>query len=182
MNSIHENDKQKHSRNKNEGSAIIKDYIENFRKTGITALATMSKHEQSVVVKWSQAVVQQFEELLKKNPMKINDAAILPYPKESIKIAVKTLLLAYVAKESDEIINSLKDRYILLNRFQEIRPEDIDTVYKEANEIEQKSDSTDISLFPTFYKYMQVGVSEQKALLDEINSIIREFQAQSKDF
>jgi hypothetical protein len=182
MNSIHENDKQKYSRNKNEMSAIITVYIKNFRKAGITALATMSKHEQSIIVKWSQDVVQQFEELLKKLPMKINDTAILPHRKESIKIAIKTLLLAYVAKESDEIINSLKDRYILLNRFQEIRTEDIDTVYKEANAIEQKSDSTDISLFPTYYKYMQVAVSEQKALIDEIKSIIREFQTQSKDF
>jgi hypothetical protein len=162
-------------------SMTIADYVLDFRKAGITVLANMNKHKKSIIVRWAHDVVDQYGVHLKDNQIKINDAASLPYSKENIKIAIKTLLLAYVAKEADEMIDLLKDRYVRLSEFQEIRQEDLDTIYREANELDQEAESRDVSLFPTYHRYMQLSVSEQKILIEEINSLVRGFQSQSKD-
>ena len=152
-------------------AAIIKVYIENFRKTGITALARMSKREQMTVLGWAWDVVEAYSAYLNNGPMTVNDATTLPHSKEHIKIAIKTLLPAYVANESNEVINQLKNRYVRLSEFQMIGNEDIDLLHKEANEIKKRSKSTDPSLFPTYHRYMQLIVSEQKILIDEVESL-----------
>ena len=141
----------------------------------------MSKNEQTLIVNWAQELVDQYGSVLIEYPMKIKNLVDLPRPKESIKIAIKALLPAYLAKESDDIVNLLKDIYVRLSAFQEISQEDRQTIIKEANEIDQKSGSTDTSLFPTYHKYMQIIISEQKILLDEINTFINDLQIQKKD-
>ena len=103
---------------------MIKAYISDFRKSGLSALAGLSDNDQTLIASWAQEVINQYGAKLKECPMKINDAADLPYPKEIIKIAIKTLISAYVLKKMDESVSLLKDRYVRLSTFQQISPED----------------------------------------------------------
>jgi hypothetical protein len=177
MNSTNDDKKSKALPQKKEKPPpMIEGYIKDFRHKGIIALANMSKDEQTIIVNWAQDVVDQYGSFLKEYPMKIKNIVDLPCPKENIKIAIKTLLPAYIAKESDDIVNLLKDRYVRLSAFQEISYEDKETIIKESNEIDQNSESADTSLFPTYHKYMQIIISEQKILLEDINTFINDLQ------
>jgi hypothetical protein len=182
MNSTDDDKKSKARPKRNDKlSPLIEDFIKDMRHKGISALASMSKDEQTIIVNWAQDVVDQYGSFLIEYPMKIKNLFDLPYAKENIKIAIKTLLPAYLAKGSEDIVNLLKDRYVRLSAFQEISQEDKENIIKETNEIDQKSESTDTSLFPTYHKYMQIIISEQKILLDEINTFINDLQIQKKD-
>jgi hypothetical protein len=78
-------------------------------------------------------------------------------------------------------VDLLKDRYVRLSTFQKISQEDQDTIIKEANRIDQKIESAETTLFPTYHKYMEIIISEQKILLDEVNSFIDNMQIQKKE-
>jgi hypothetical protein len=147
----------------------------------MSALSNMSKDEQTLFVSWAQEAVDQYGVLLQKNPAKIKNVADLPCSKEDLKIAIKALLPAYLEKGSDDVVSLLKDRYIRISAYQEIRQEDKDTIIKGSVEFDTKSDSRDTSLFSTYQKYMQIIVSEQKILLDEINVFIADLQIQKRD-
>ena len=159
-------------------SSVIEDFLKQFRKAGISVLADLDKDDQAQIVNWAQDVVNQFGSILKENPMKIKNLVDLPCPKEDLKIAIKVLLPAYLAKGSDEVVSLLKDRYVRLSAFQEISQVDKDTIIREVNNTDPKSDSTENELFPTYHKYMEVVVSEQKLLIDEIKIYINDLQIQ----
>jgi hypothetical protein len=182
MNSTKEDKKSQAQTKRGENPPfVIEDFLKQFRKDGVSALADLDKDDQAQVVNWAQDVVNQFGSILKENPMKIKNLVDLPCRKEDLKIAIKVLLPAYIAKGSDDILNLLKDRYIRLGAFQEIREEDKDTIVKETNKIDQNTESTETALFPTYQKYMEIIISEQKILLDEVNSFIDDIQIQEMD-
>lgn len=161
--------------------AMISEYIKNFRQKGLSVLSDMSKGEQTIFVSWAQDVVDRYGHLLQENPSKIKNVADLPCPKEDLKIAIKVLLPAYLAKGSDDIVDLLKDRYVRLGAFQEISQEDKETILKKFDQIDQKSESTDTPLFSTYQKYMQVIISEQNILLEDINTFVDDLQIQKED-
>ena len=161
--------------------AMISEYIKNFRQKGLSVLSDMSKGEQTIFVSWAQDVVDRYGHLLQENPSKIKNVADLPCPKEDLKIAIKVLLPAYLAKGSDDIVDLLKDRYVRLGAFQEISQEDRETILKKPDQIDQKSESTDTSLFSTYQKYMEVIISEQNILLEDINTFVDDLQIQKED-
>lgn len=169
------------SLNDREAQAMIDYFIKDFKKKGIITLANMSKDEQTIIINWAQDVVDRYGSVLKEYPLKIKNLIDLPCPKENIQIAIKTLLPAYVAKGSDDIVNLLKDRYVRLSAFQDIGQEDKGNIIKESNEFDQTSESTDTSLFSAYQKYMQIIISEQKILLEDINTFINDLQIQKKD-
>jgi hypothetical protein len=182
MNSNHRDKKSKARPERNDKfPSLVEDYIKDFRCKGISTLANLNRDGQSIIVNWAQDVVDQYGSFLKEYPMKIKNVVDLPYPKEKIKIAIKTLLPAYLAKGSDDIVNLLKERYVGLGAFQEISQEDKETIIKESNEIDEKSESTDSSLFPTYHKYMQLIISDQKIFLGDINSFINDLKIQKPD-
>jgi hypothetical protein len=156
--------------------AVIYDYIKKFRQKGLTILSHLSKDEQTVFVNWAQNIVDRYGALLQVNPAKIKNVADLPCSKEDLKIAIKVLLPAYLAKGSGDIVDLLKDRYVRLGTFQEISQEDREAVIKEAAEIDQQTGSTDTSLFSTYQKYMQIIISEQNILLEDINTYTDDLQ------
>ncbi len=155
----------------------VKDFLKKLRKRGVSALIDLSKDEQAIVINWAQDVINQYGSILKKYPMKIKNIVELPFPKQDIKIAIKILLPAYIAKGSDDIVNLLKDRYVSLSAFQEMSRKDKETVIKESNEIDQKLESTDSARFPIYHKYMELIISKQKVLLEDINAYINDLQA-----
>jgi hypothetical protein len=151
---------------------MIEKYIKDFRDKGIASIANMSEDEQKQIVKWAQDLVDQYGSILKENPMKISNAADLPCPKENLKIAIKILIPAYIVKGPEDTVSLLKDRYVCLSIFQEISEEDKETIIKEINKIDRNSGLKDTSFFPTYNKYMQIVISEQKILLEDINTFI----------
>ena len=74
---------------------MIETYINEFRKNGLSALTGLSDDEQASVAKWAQDVASQYGSMIEEHALKLNNAADLPYPKETIKIAIKTLLSAW---------------------------------------------------------------------------------------
>ena len=159
---------------------IIEDYIKEFRQKGISAVADMSKQAQTIIVNWAQDVVDRYGSMLQEYPTKIKNLADLPCPKEDLKIAIKVLLPAYLAKGSDDIVKLLKDRYVRLSAFQEISQEDKNTIIKESVEIDQNSESTDTSLFLAYHKYMELIISEQNILHEDINTFFNDLQSLKK--
>ncbi len=156
--------------------AVISDYIKGFRQKGLSILSGMSKDEQTVFVTWAQHIVDGYGSLLQENPATIKNVADLPCPKADLKIAIKVLLPAYLAKGSDDIVDLLKDRYARLCAFQEISREDKEAIIKISAESGQKPESPGPSFFSTYQKYMQIIVSEQKILLDDIKAYINDLQ------
>ena len=110
---------------------VIYDYIRGFRQKGLSIISDMSKDEQTFFVNWAQNIVDRYGSILPENPSKIKNVTDLPCPKEDLKIAIKLLMPAYLAKESDDIVDLLKDRYVSLGAFQEISQEDTETILEE---------------------------------------------------
>jgi len=97
----------------------------------------------------------------------------LPAPKDEIKIAIKILLSAYVIKKSEKKVNILKDYFIRIGSFQKIDLEE-KKIIEEFNSTEQKLENAYPSAFSNFHKYMEVVISEQDALLKNLNNFIND--------
>jgi hypothetical protein len=151
---------------------MIDAYIDAFRKAGLSALTELGNDDQAAIANWAQDVVNRYGAILVEYPLKLNDAKDLPHTKETIKIAIKTLLSAYVLKGMDDSISLLKDRYVRLSTFQEIDPEDKKTIFRTVNDENQTSPPTDTSLMPAHQKYMQLALSEEKILLEDITAFL----------
>jgi hypothetical protein len=151
---------------------MLEKYIRDFTDKGIVSLSKLSADEQRLVVNWAQDVVDQYGSVLKEHPMKINNLDELPFPKEEIRISIKTLITAFATKDSDDIVAMLKDNYVNLSAFQKLKKEDIATITKELDEMNRTSELSGASIFPTYQKYMQLVISEQKILLEDINTFL----------
>jgi len=149
---------------------MIEEYLNAFRKLGPTALAGLSADEQTAVANWAREIVDQYGSILNELTMKIKDVEVLPRPKETIKIAIKTLMQAYVLTESEDMLSLLKNRYVRLSDFQEISPEDKSTVYTEVVDGNRVSTLSDSSLDSTHQKYLQLVLSEEKILHEDIEA------------
>ena len=162
---------------KNENrSPVIEEFIKDFRNNEMAAIAELDEERQTRIVNWAKDMVDRYGSLLQDYSAKIKDRADLPCPREDLKIAIKVLLPAYLAKRSDDTVNLLKDRYVRLSAFQALSPEDKESISKKLKENDPESELTDISLFPTYQKYMQIIISEQNAFLEEINAFVRDLK------
>ena len=157
---------------------MIEKYISEFRKKGTAALSGLSDEEQTAVATWAREVVERYGAVLNELPMKIKDANDLPHSKETIKIAIKTLIPAYMLTKSNDMLAILKDRYVRLGSFQEINPKGKKTIYSEAGHINQSLPTSDSSLNSTHQKYMQLALSEEKILFE----IFRESKEKIENF
>ena len=111
-----------------------------------------------------------------KHPEKIKNIVDLPASKEDIKIAIKILLTVYVIKKSEKKVDILKDYYISMGSFQSIDLEDKEKIIEEANSTKQKLENASASFFSTYHKYMEVIISEQDALLKDLNNFINDIE------
>ena len=109
--------------------------------------------------------------------MKLKDITALPCSKMDVKLAIKLLMLASVEKGlEDNTIIDLRDKFISLGAFQSIDQEDNIKIMKYINDIQKKSMDPDTVSFPELNKYMDLIISEQKALLGEINNFIEDIR------
>jgi len=151
---------------------MIDAYIDAFRKAGLSALTELGNNDQASIANWAQDVVNRYGAILVEYPMKLKDEKDLPHTKETIKIAIKTLMPAYVLKGMEDSVKLLKDRYIRLSTFQEIDPEDKKTIVHMVNDENHTSPLSDTSLMPAHQKYMQLALSEEKILLEDIDAFL----------
>ena len=54
-------------------------------------------------------------------------------------------------------------------------------MFEKHKTMEQTSEFKDTSLFPAYQKYMQIIISEQKILLEDINTFLNDLRIQKKD-
>jgi hypothetical protein len=89
-------------------------------------------------------------------------------------MAIKILLLTHVSKGSDDMVTLLKERYVRLSTFQEIRREDQENLIKESCEMNNQTGSTVRPTFTTYNKYIDLIVAEQNVLVEDINTFIED--------
>lgn len=79
---------------------------------------------------------------------------------------------AYLLTGMDDSVKLLKDRYVRLSTFQEIDSEDKKNIVHTVSDENQTSPSSETSLIPTHQKYMQLALSEEKILLEDIDAFL----------
>ena len=166
-----------HKKSDENSSSEIEALLNKLRKTGTTAILSMNKKAQITMSNWAYNLVDQYDATLKNNPVKLKDTAELPCSKMDLKLAIKLLMLASVEKRLDDnAIVNLKDKFVSLGSFQSIDQEDIVKLINHISDIQKKSMDADTPSFSELNKYMDLIISEQKALLDEINSFIEDIR------
>ena len=143
-------------------SSALDTLLNSLRKKGITAILTMDKKAQLTLSNWAHDLMNQYHAVLKSNPMKIKDIMKLPCSKLDAKLAIKILLMASAKKAlEDDVVVDLKNKFVSLGSFQSIDKQDLLKLM-------------DVSSIPQLNKYMNLIISEQKALLHEINGFIED--------
>jgi len=121
---------------------------------------------------WAHDSMNQYNDILKNNPMKVKNVTELPCSKMDAKLAIKLLLIESAKKGlEDNMVADLRDKFVSLGTFQSINQKDIKILMR-----------SDTSSFPESNKYMDLIISEQKALLGEISSFIEDIRKIKKDF
>jgi hypothetical protein len=152
----------------------IQDLLDQIKNKGYFVLARLSEENQVLITHWAQDIFDRYESVLADQPSKIKNIVELPASKQELKMAVKILLTAYVLKESYEIVDKLKDRYISIGAFQKIDLEDGEKKSYEVNNFEKELESDYASVFPEYHKHIEVIISEQNVLLDDVNNFIND--------
>lgn len=162
-------------------SSKIEDLLDEIKDKGFFTLAHLSEEDQVLITKWAQDIFDRYESVLKDQPSKIKNVIELPASKQEVKMAIKILLTAYVLKESDEKVDYLKDRYISIGAFQDIDLEDREKIFYEVSNIEEELESDYASVFPEYHKHIEVIISEQNVLLDDVNNFINDLLTLKKE-
>ena len=126
---------------KESSSSEVGALLNKLRKTGIVAILNMNKKSQMTMSSWAHDIVNQYNAVLKNNPMKLKNIKELPC----------------------------------------IDQKDIVKLMKYIRDIKKKSMDANIFSLPGFNKYMDLIISEQKALLEEINSFIEDIRKIKKN-
>lgn len=156
--------------------------LNKLRKRGITVILNMDKKAQIIVSNWANDLVNQYSAILKNNPMKLKNIADLSCSKMDVKLAIKILLLVSVEKvQENNTVFKLRDKFVSLGSFQSIDEKDTIKLIKYTRDIQNKSMETETSPFPELNKYMDLILSEQKALLEEINGFIEDIRKIKKN-
>ena len=178
------NDKKRfvNSNTKDSSSSEVGALLNKLRETGIIPILNMNKKSQMTMSSWAHDIVNQYNTVLKNNPMKLKNITELPCSKMDAKLAIKFLLLGSVEKGlGDHTTSNLRDKFISLGSFQSIDQKDIVKLMKYIRDIKKKSMNANTFSLPEFNKYMDLIISEQKALLEEINSFIEDIRKIKKN-
>ena len=170
------------TKTKKNSSSDLEELINKLRKTGITAILNMDKKAQLTLSNWANDLVNQYSAILKNNPVKLKDIADLSCSKMDVKLAIKILLLVSVEKvQEDNTVIKLRDKFVSLGSFRSIDEEDTIKLMKYTRDIQNKSMDAETLPFPELNKYMDLILSEQKALFEEINGFIEDIRKIKKD-
>lgn len=148
-----------------------------LKNKGIRAFKKMTDEEQKKVWKWSTEVIGEYRSVLEADPSNIRNIEDLPFPKEDIKLAIKLSLPLYISKDMHSIVKLLKTAYKDLGTFQLIEDADKKELLARASLKRRASSQNNKTIYPLADKYTQLAVSEQKALLEEINDFVTDLEA-----
>lgn len=173
-------DKETDSNDKKTKSKI-ENLLDEIKSKGFIALTQQSEENQVMMTKWAQDIFDRYESALENQPSKIKNITELPASKQDVKMAIKILLTAYVLKESNEIVSRLKDRYVSIGAFQNIDLEEKEIKIYEVKNFEHELKSDYASVFPEYHKHIEVIISEQNVLLDDVNTFINDLSELKKE-
>lgn len=145
-----------------------KKLIDKINKKGFYELAQMTPENQASVAKWAKGIYEQYTLVLEKNPLKIRNINELSVSKQDVKLSIKILIATYYLKGAEKTVNKLRDQYISLGSFQKINHEDKKKITGDGNQFEQEL----ASIYPEYHKYLEIIISEQDALIDDLNIFI----------
>jgi hypothetical protein len=155
--------------------AIPPELLETLNDEGIAALEHLSENEQTAIWEWSRAVVRAYRSILETDQRNVRDISELPFGKEHIKLAIKIALPLYISKNLQRMIRVLKNAYKELGTFQDLCALGSDEMplkdQLNAGAPQENSISTNNNL------KMDVIVTEKKALTEEINNFVADFEA-----
>ena len=162
--------------NDNKTSSKIQNLLDEIKDRGFFALVHLSEENQVMITHWAQDMFDRYKSVLENQPSKIKNIVELPASKQEVKMAIKILLTTYVLKQSDEMVDRLKDRYISIGAFQNIDLEDREKTFYEVDNMEQELESDYVSVFPEYHKHMEVAILEQNILLEDVNNFINDLK------
>jgi hypothetical protein len=152
-----------------------------LKNRGIMALKQMTEDEQKRVWNWSKEVIQEYRSILEANPSNLRNIEGLPFPKEDIKLAIKLSLPLYISKDMQGVVKMLKTAYKDLGTFQFIDDVDKKELLARADPKRRASSQNNETIYPLSDKYTELTISEQKALLQEINDFVADLESVMRD-
>lgn len=166
---------------KNNTLLISSKLMADLKNKGIVAFKQMTDDEQERVWNWAKEVIQQYRSVLEAHPANIRNIEDLPFPKDDIKLAIKLSLPLYLSKDMQSMVKMLKTAYREIGTFQLLD----DVLNKELlarADLKRKAYSqNNKTIYPLSDKYTELAVSEQKALLQEINDFVADLESIMRD-
>ena len=150
-----------------------------LKNRGIEAFKQMTDDEQKSIWDWSKEVIRQYRSILEAKPSNIRNIEDLPFPKEDIKLAIQLSLPLYISKDMQSVIKMLKNVYKDIGTFQFIEDVDKKELLARAD-LKRRASSqnqNNKTIYPLSDKYTEMAVSEQKALLEEINNFVADLES-----
>jgi hypothetical protein len=151
--------------------------LANLKNKGILAFKQMTDDEQKKVWRWSQKVVQRYRSVLETHTSNIRNLEDLPFPKEDIKLAIKLSLPLYISKDMQSMVKILKNAYKEIGTFQNMDDFDNQKVPSRADSKRKPSKQHNKASFLLTDKYTELTISEQKALMREINDFVTDLES-----
>jgi hypothetical protein len=145
------------------------------------AFKQMTDDEQKDVWNWSKEVIQQYRSVLEAHPSNIRNIEDLPFPKDDIKLAIKLSLPLYLSKDMPSMVKMLKTAYKDLGTFQFIDDVDKKELLARADLKRKASSQNNKTIYPISDKYTELAISEQKALIQEINDFVADLESIMRD-
>jgi hypothetical protein len=161
---------------KTKKTAAINDIVSG----GIHALWALSESQQLEVAQWSQSLIEKENRIARKYPARIKRSEILPFSKQELKLAIKIQLLIQIADRNNEVIDSLKRRYLRIASYQHVESDATGGKTKFLQGRGRKSDSVTGRFQSRYQKYVDLALIERNTLLDEINGFIAEIKNSAK--
>lgn len=155
--------------------------LANLRNKGIIAFKQMTDDEQKEVWKWSKGVIRQYKSTLEADPSNIRNIKDLPFPKEDIQLAIKLALPLYISKDMQSAVKMLKTAYKEIGTFQVIENENKKELLNKTDPKHRRSFADNKTINPLSDKHIDITISEQKVLLQEINDFVNDLEAIMRD-
>ena len=183
MNAENENQKSHKSAatEKNNTLLISSKLMADLKNKDILAFKQMTDDEQKEVWNWSKEVIQQYRSVLEAHPSNIRSIEDLPFPKDDIKLAIRLSLPLYLSKDMQSMVKILKTAYREIGTFQLLDDVDKKELLARADLKRRASSQNNKTIYPIPDKYTELAVSEQKALMHEINDFVTDLESIMRD-
>jgi hypothetical protein len=162
---------------KNNALLISSKLMANLKNKGILAFKQMTDDDQKKVWNWSKEVIQQYRSVLEADPSNIRNIENLPFPKEDIKLAIRLSLPLYLSKDMQAVVKMLKTAYKDIGTFQFINEVDKKKLRSRTDPKQRASSKNNRTKYSLSDKYTELTISEQKALLQEINDFAADLES-----